>query len=147
MKVLKFCLILSAIALFIFACSDNKTSNSNATNNANTSNKPAANTNTATNTPPTPATDELAAVKKIYTEKCERCHKPDGTGGKTEIDGEKINAPNFTNEKLKSKPDSEYIETIENGAVEDGMPKFKGKISDDDIKNLVKLIRKEFQKQ
>jgi mono/diheme cytochrome c family protein len=143
MKILKFFLVFAAIALFVFACAENKTTNS-ATANAN---KPAANTNPAATAQPTAAADEFASTRKTYTEKCERCHRPDGTGGKTEIDGEKINAPNFTNDKMKSKPDSEFIDTIENGAKEDGMPAFKGKISDDEIKNLVKLIRKEFQKQ
>lgn len=143
MKILKITLILSTIALFIFACGDNKPANSNTT----TANKTVANTNTTTNTQPTAAVDELASTKKIYTEKCERCHKADGTGGKTEIDGEKINAPDFTTDKMKKHPDSDFIETIEKGAAEDGMPAFKGKISDEEIKNLVKLIRKDFQKQ
>src|SRR5215213_3952977 len=141
MKIIKLCLCLSAIGLFIFACSENKTANSNTTNIVVT------NTNTATNAAPTAAPDELASAKKIYLDKCVRCHKEDGTGGKTEIDGVKINAPNLTSDKLKKEPDSEFIEAIEKGFPDDGMPAFKGKISDAEIKNLVKLIRKEFQKQ
>jgi mono/diheme cytochrome c family protein len=144
MKIFKLCLVFSAIALFIFACSENKTANTNTTA---ATNKTSANANPTATTQPTAAVDELATAKKIYSDRCVRCHKEDGTGGKTEIDGVKINAENLTSDKMKKEPDSELIETIENGAKEDGMPAFKGKISDEDIKNLVKLIRKEFQKQ
>ena len=144
MKILKTCLVLSAIALFIFACSDNKPANSNSTNTANT-NKPAA--NTPANTQPTAPADELAAARKIYSEKCERCHKPDGTGGEVDIEGKKIKAANFTTDRMKKEPDAEFIEIIENGEKDEGMPAFNGKLTDEEIKSLVKLIRKDFQKQ
>ena len=146
MKFLKACLCLSAIGLFIFACSGNQTANTNSTNRT-TANANAPGNSAPVGTTPTAAPDELASAKKIYSDKCVRCHKEDGTGGQTDIDGKKIKAPNFAAEKLKKDPDSEFIEAIEKGFPEDGMPAFKGKISDDDIKNLVKLIRKEFQKQ
>ena len=143
MKILKFYLCLSAIALFVFAsCSENKPANTNTTA---TTNKPAANTTASTQ--PTAAVDELAAAKKVYAEKCVRCHKEDGTGGKTEIDGLKINAPNLTSDKKKKDSDSEFIEAIEKGFPDDGMPAFKGKLTDQEIKDLVKLIRRDFQKQ
>ncbi len=144
MKILKFCLVLSAIAMFVFACSENKPTNSATNANAN---KPTANANTTATTQPTAAIDELAAAKKIYSDKCVRCHKEDGTGGKTEIDGVKINAENLTTDKMKNEPDSEFIEAIEKGFPDDGMPAYKGKISDQEIKDLVKLIRRDFQKK
>ncbi len=46
---------------------------------------------------------------------------------------------------MRNDKDADWIETIENGAKEDGMPAFKGKISDEDITNLVKLIHHDFQ--
>jgi mono/diheme cytochrome c family protein len=141
MKILKIGLCLSAVALFVFACSENKTANSNTTNIVVT------NTNTVANAAPTAAPDELASAKKIYLNTCIKCHKEDGTGGESEIDGKKIKAPNFTSDKLKKEPDAEFIETIENGDKEEGMPAFKGRLSEEDIKNLVRLIRREFQKQ
>lgn len=146
MKIIKLCLVLSAVGLFVFACSQNAANNSATTANTN---KPAVNANNAaTTTAPQPTTDdELASAKKIYSEKCVRCHKEDGTGGETVIEGTKIKAPNFTSDRMKKEDDAEYIETIENGAKEDGMPAFKGKLSDEDIKNLVKLIRRDFQKK
>jgi mono/diheme cytochrome c family protein len=142
MTIFKICLLLSAIGLFIFACAENKTASSNTTNIVVT------NTNTAANTTlPTAAPDELAAAKKIYLNTCIKCHKEDGTGGETNIDGTKIKAPNFTSDKLKKEPDSEFIDIIKNGQTDDGMPAFKDRLGEEDIKNLVKLIRREFQKQ
>ena len=142
MKFLKLCLCLSAIGLFIFACSENKTANTNTTNIVVT------NTNTAVNAAsPTAAPDELASAKKIFLNTCVKCHKEDGTGGESNIDGTKIKAPDFTSDRMKKEPDSEFIEVIKNGEKEEGMPSFKDRLSDEEIKNLVKLIRKEFQKQ
>lgn len=139
MKILKFCLVFAAIAMFVFACSENKTAN---TTTANT-NKAAANT-TAT-TQPTATVDELAETKKIYKDKCASCHKEDGSGGKVTIDGTTLNAEDFTTDKMKNMSDEKYIKYIEDGIPDEGMPAFKGKISDAEIKNLVKLIRKDFQ--
>jgi mono/diheme cytochrome c family protein len=144
MKILKLCFIFSAIALFIFACSGDKPANNTTTANTN---KPAANTNTPANTQPTAATDELAAAKKIYSEKCVRCHKEDGTGGETNIEGTKIKAPNFTSDRMRKETDQDFTETIENGEKDEGMPSFKGKLTEEEIKSLVKLIRRDFQKQ
>lgn len=141
MKLLKICLSLTALTVFITACGSG-TSNTAPTANAN---KPVVNTNTAPQT--TATVDELAAAKKIYSEKCVRCHKEDGKGGETDIDGVKIKAPDFTSDKMKNEPDAEFIQAIEKGYPEDGMPAFKGKISDQEIKDLVKLIRKDFQKK
>lgn len=139
MNFLKLSLVFSAFLLFIIACNQTQTTNTNPAENTAV----VQSTNTATK--PTSEPDELASARKIYSEMCVRCHKEDGTGGVTDIAGKKIKAPNLTSERQKAEPDSEYIEVIENGEKEDGMPAFKGKISDDDIKNLVRLIRKDFQ--
>lgn len=152
MRFLKLGFILSVLTLFVFACVENKTSSpantiivTNTNSSANT-NMSKANTAIVDFNAQQPAKmDEMASAKKIFTEKCVRCHKEDGTGGVTNIEGTKIKAPNFTTDKMKNEDDGEFIETIENGAKEDGMPAFKGKLSDDEIKNLVKFIRSEFQ--
>jgi mono/diheme cytochrome c family protein len=141
MRFLKLGLLFSAIMLFVFACSQNQTTNTNVANNT------AVVVNSNPNTQPAATPDELASARKIYSEKCIKCHKEDGTGGVTDIDGTKIKAPNFTSDRMKKSSDKDFVETIEKGAKEDGMPAFKGKISDDDIKNLVKYIRRNFQGQ
>lgn len=139
MKNLKIFIVLFSAAIFIFACSQNSQS---------VNNTAAENAKTNSNSAPivtAQATDELASARKIYAEQCVACHKENGTGGVSDIEGKRIKAPNFTSERMKKEPDSEYVEIIEHGAIEDGMPAYKGKISDDDIKNLVKFIRREFQ--
>lgn len=150
MKYLKLSLILVILGLFIFACSrETANTNTNVTTTNGTvivSSSPTVSFNASNDAGNAQSgTDELASAKKIYSEKCIKCHKEDGMGGKTDIEGTIIKAPNFTSDKQKAMPDSEYIDTINNGAKEDGMPAYKGKISDDDIKNLVKYIRKNFQ--
>jgi mono/diheme cytochrome c family protein len=139
MKFVQITLVLSCLALFIFAC--NQTANTN--NTANSANK-AANINTTANIPKTPV-DELAAARAIYTEKCVKCHKENGSGGIGEADGKKFKAANFKSEGLKKESDEDLIAEIELGVVDEGMPAFKGTLTDEQIKSLVKFIRKEFQ--
>jgi len=152
MRFVKISLLISAITIFVFACTSSST-NTNTTNT--TANKPAANNNSVTNalsnattnTQPTAANDELASARKIYNDRCIRCHKEGGLGGETDIEGTKIKTPNFTSDRQKKEPDSEYIDAITNGISDEGMPAFKGKLTDQEIKSLVQMIRKDFQKQ
>jgi mono/diheme cytochrome c family protein len=144
MNRLKIAVALTALALLAVACGNT----TNVTPNKPASSPNAANAPSGATTPANTApADELAAARKIYQDKCIKCHKADGTGGESEFDGVKIKAPNFTSEKMAAKPDTEFINAIEKGYPDDGMPAFKGKISDQEIKDLVKLIRKEFQKK
>lgn len=146
MKYLKSTVALTALALLAVACgtsSNVSTNNAKPSAPANAANAPAGAT-TPANTAPA---DELAAVRKIYQDKCIKCHKADGTGGESEFDGVKIKAPDFTSPKHQNHPDAEMISAIEKGFPDDGMPAFKGKISDQEIKDLVKMIRKDFQKK
>ncbi len=142
MNFLKIGFVFTAALLFIIACNQTNNVNTNLTTVKNT-----ASNATLFQPEATPATiDDLASARKIYSEKCVNCHKENGSGGVTVLDdGTKIKAPNFMSERLKKDADDDWIETIENGAKEDGMPAFKGKITDDEIKNLVKYIRREFQ--
>jgi cytochrome c6 len=146
MKFLKFGLLLSCLALFVFACSQATNTNNSVTNtnlNARTNTNTLANSNALANAS-TPM-DEIASGKSVYMEKCVKCHKENGTGGEIEVMGEKRKAANFTSEGLKKDADAELIEHIENGIVDEGMPAFKGKLTDEQIKSVVKFIRKEFQ--
>ncbi|MCD9187258.1 MAG: cytochrome c [Pyrinomonadaceae bacterium] len=144
MKFLKITLVLTTFMLFAVACSQPAANNSAA--NTNTKPNTNANTTAAANTQPTMA-DELASARKNYKEKCASCHKEDGSGGKVDIEGTIINAENLTTDKMKKMDDAKYIDYIENGIKDEGMPAFKGKLTDQEIKDIVKFIRKEFQKQ
>ena len=143
MNFIKIGLILLTAALFAFACNQNRT-----TTDTNTANP----TNTAvvvTNAVPQPSAplDELAAARKHYSELCVKCHKEDGIGGISEVDGKRIKSPNFTSARMIKDDDADWIEALHNGIPEDGMPAFKDKLSEQEIKDLVKLIRKDFQKK
>jgi mono/diheme cytochrome c family protein len=141
MKIFKVSLVCAAFALFIFACSENKPANTNSTNAVVT------NTNKATDAQPTAPAEVLADARKIYSEKCAGCHKEDGTGGKKVIEGKTINADNFTTDKMAAMADEKYFDYIKNGVADEGMPAFKNQLSDEQIKSVVKFIRKEFQKK
>jgi mono/diheme cytochrome c family protein len=140
MKFFKFALLLTALSLFILACTETDT----------TKTSPAGDANKLTNTTPaqaqpTTTVDELASTRKIYTDMCARCHKEDGTGGKTEIEGTTINAENLSTDKMKKMADAKYIEYIKNGIPDEGMPAFKDRLTEDEIKSVIKFIRTEFQ--
>lgn len=143
MKLLRLFFVLSAVVILVAACSQNAVNNSTANSNGTTIGSQ-ANTNVQ-NSAPAGANDELASARKIYTENCAGCHKADGSGGIKDADGKQIKVPNFHSERKMNDKDEDWIDTIANGAKEDGMPAFKGKISDEDIKNLVKFIRQDIQ--
>ena len=135
MKFIKLGLILSFFALFVFACSQ-------ATNTNNVVDK-------VKGTPITPTVnrtpDELAEARTLYTEKCMKCHKEDGTGGISTVDGKKIKAANFNSDALKKESDKDLVEEIKVGVEDEGMPSFAKELSEEQIKSLVKFIREEFQ--
>ena len=142
MKLAKLLFVTVALGVFVAACGN--TANNSTTSTTNTAKNTAAN---ASPTAAAPTPNELAAAKKIFSEKCVGCHKENGTGGEKDIDGVKIKVPDLTSEKMKNEPDADFIAVITNGEKEEGMPAFKGKISDQEIKELVNLIRKEIQKK
>ena len=138
MKFLKSSLILSAFALFIFACNNAANNSGNNTVN-NTKNTAVVNTQT------TPQADENALGKTSYKQNCANCHKDNGTGGKVTIEGKTMNPDDLTGDKMKNMPDEKYVRYIENGIPDEGMPAFKGKMTDAEIKATIAYIRKEFQ--
>lgn len=140
MKFLKITLIVSALLIFIAACSQTTSNNSANSNNGNS----AAN-NSAATAKPTATIDELASARKIYSERCVKCHKPDGSGGEVDIEGTKINAEDLRTEKMKKMDDAKYIKYITDGIPSEGMPAFKSILSEAEIKDTVKFIRAEFQ--
>lgn len=128
---------MSAVSLFIFACAENKTTtNTNVTVNSTT--------NAPVNTQPA-AMDEMASAKKLYIDNCVKCHKEDGAGGKVEIDGKTLKAASLISAHSKKDDDAEIYEHISEGIPDEGMPSFKDRLSDEQIKMVVKYIRKDLQ--
>lgn len=147
MRLLKIALIVLSLIIFIIACGQTP-ENNNSVNKTN-NNIPANNTAAVTNAPvnaPDIAQNETASGRKIFNEICANCHKEDGTGGKVTIEGKTINPDNLTTDKMKKMADAKYVDYIENGVPDEGMPAFKDKLSDEEIKTVISYIRTELQK-
>jgi mono/diheme cytochrome c family protein len=108
----------------------------------------ATNTSNAAPTAPIPAAtiDELASGRRLYMSNCANCHKEDGTGGEVTIEGERLNPDDLTGDKVKSFPDDKILRYIMNGVPDEGMPAFKGKLSEAEMRDVVKFVRAELQK-
>ncbi len=138
MNFCKLCIVFCTAALFAAACSQTATTPNTANTLAN-ANKPA---NTTASTPATTPVDEVAAAEKLYTTNCMTCHRDSGKGGKVTVDGKSLNPSDLTADKMKSKSDEKLYGYISDGSPDDGMPAFKGKLTDAEIKSIVKHVRK-----
>lgn len=131
-------------SLLITACGNAADSNRTADANARNSNAAAA----PSVSPAAPARtpDEFAAVRATYARECQRCHKPEGTGGVFEEEGLKpLKVPSLREGHAVTHDDQRLARMIANG--DDGMPSFKDKLRPEEINQLVRFIRKEFQGQ
>ena len=139
-NIIKYSLVLVAAFLFAAACSQTATTPNRASNNAVATNvNPAAPTATPAGASPV---DEVASGEKLYTTNCMTCHKDSGKGGKVTVDGKQLNPNDLTADKMKSRSDDKLAKDITEGSPDDGMPAFKGKLTDDQIKAVVKHLRK-----
>lgn len=94
----------------------------------------------------TPPPETLATGKKLYQTNCAACHKEDGTGGKMEIEGKSINPDDLTSAKIKAFPDDKIYGYIYKGIEDEGMPAFKDKLSEAEIREVVRYLRADIQK-
>jgi mono/diheme cytochrome c family protein len=131
MKAFSFALLIVAISLFAIACK-----------------KP--DTEIVTHNGPTPALspaaatrDQFASARAIFKKSCEGCHREDGTGGLKEVDGKKLKVPNLREGHALNHPDDDFIKQITKGG--DGMPAFKDKLTPEQMNELVRFIRHDFQ--
>jgi cytochrome c553 len=86
------------------------------------------------------ATAQTAADN--YKSKCQMCHAADGSGN-TPM-GKKLNVKDFHSPDIQKLSDDELFQKIRDGVTENGklvMPAYKGKLSDDSIRDLVKYVR------
>lgn len=72
----------------------------------------------------------------LYKQKCATCHAADGTGS---VAGKKMGAKDFKSPDVVKQTDAELIKTTREGKGK--MPKYEGKLTDAQIKDLVKYIR------
>lgn len=144
MKFVKLSFVIAAIALFGLACGETTTTTNqtaNATRNTPGTSNSNVNTNVA-NTSATPA-DELAEARANYTQFCTFCHGEQGDGGTKEIEGKKLKVPSLKKGHALTHTDEQLIKVVTNG--EEGMPAFKDRLKPEQIKDLVRFVRREFQ--
>jgi cytochrome c6 len=73
----------------------------------------------------------------LYKSKCQACHGPDGKGD-TPV-GQKLGVKDFHSPEVAKMSDTELFEITKNGKGK--MPSYNGKLTDDQIKALLKYIR------
>ena len=134
MKLIALALTCVAIALVAAACTETATPTN--TNTSRTAASPAA---------PSPAAsvDELATARANYAKNCEACHGPEGVGGLVKADNKQIKVASLKSEHAIKHTDEQLAKTITGG--EEEMPPFKDKLSQQEIQELVRFVRKEFQ--
>ncbi len=76
-------------------------------------------------------------VEALYKSKCQVCHGADGKGSPA---GQKMGVKDFHSPEVAKASDAELIAATKSGKGK--MPKFEGKLTDDQIKELIAYIRK-----
>src|SRR5256886_2917102 len=102
-------------------------------------------TNGNTTRPAAPATpDAFAASRAVYMKNCKECHGENGDGGRVKLeDGTKLKVPSLREGHALRHPDSDFLKQITKGG--DGMPAFKDKLKPEEVDDLIRFIRHEFQ--
>lgn len=91
-----------------------------------------------------PTPDQFASVRGTYEKECRNCHGPTGQGGPVKLeDGTKLKVPSLREGRALRHDDTEYLKQITKGG--DGMPEFEKKLTAEQMNDLVKMIRQEFQ--
>ena len=132
MKLIALALTCIAIALIAVACTETATP----TNSSRSSASPAA-------PAPTASVDQFATARANYKKNCEACHGPEATGGLVKVDKKQIKVPSLKAEHALKHTDEQLTKMITNG--EEAMPAFKDKMSAQEISEMVRFVRKEFQ--
>lgn len=104
------------------------------------------NTPTVNQTPAPAAStpDQFAPMRASYEKNCKSCHGGNGEGGPVKLeDGTKLKVPSLREGHALRHPDSDFVKQITKGG--DGMPAFGEKLKTEEINDMVRFIRHEFQ--
>ena len=134
MKLIATVLACVALSLVIIAC----TENAPATNSA----RPTAASSPANAASPV---DEFATARANYQKNCEGCHGETGEGGLVKVENKRIKVPSLKADHAIKHTDEQITKMITNG--EEEMPAFKDKMSTQDISDMVRYVRKHFQRK
>jgi|SRR5438477_117830 cytochrome c6 len=75
-------------------------------------------------------------TEALYKSKCQVCHGADGKGSPA---GQKMGVKDFHDPEVAKQSDADLIKVTKEGKGK--MPKYDGKLTDDQIKGLIKFIR------
>jgi mono/diheme cytochrome c family protein len=73
----------------------------------------------------------------VYKAKCAVCHAADGSGSNDM--GKKLSTPDLRSDDVQKQTDAQLTDSVANGKGKK-MPAYKGKLTDDQIKDLVGYI-------
>ena len=132
MNSLKLGAIIVLIAFLTIACNNTEMLTTNQA-------QPSSPLTSASQAPP----DELASARANFQKNCIACHGEKGNGGRVEVDGKKLKVPSLRDGHALEHTDEKFVKQISEG--DDEMPAFKEKLKPEEIKELVRFIRKEFQ--
>ena len=85
----------------------------------------------------------MATARANFGKHCEGCHGPNGEGGPVKVDNKQIKVPSLKSDHAIKHTDDQIAKMITNG--EEAMPAFKDKMSQQEIGDMVKFVRTNFQ--
>jgi mono/diheme cytochrome c family protein len=84
----------------------------------------------------------LAAGKKVFSDKCEKCHGPKGLGDGPDAEPDHAEEMNLTNPKRAERnPDGVVFYKVMNGRRNPKMPPFKDELSHEQIWSVVAYVQ------
>ena len=84
----------------------------------------------------------LAEGKKIFGEKCRKCHGPQGLGDGPDADPDRVEEMNLTNPKRAERnSDGIVFFKVSNGRSKPKMPAFKDELSQEQIWSVVSFVQ------
>lgn len=131
MRLISLALTCAAIALAAVACTETT--------------EPTNRSTPTVAAPPAPSAsiDEFAEARVNYAKNCEACHGDNAEGGLVKVEGKQIKVPSLKAAHAIKHTDEQLTKMITNG--EEAMPSFKDKLTPEQISELVRFVRKEFQ--
>jgi mono/diheme cytochrome c family protein len=100
--------------------------------------------NTTAKTGASSTPDQFANARGYYAKNCQTCHGANGEGGPVKLeDGTRLKVPSLREGHALRHPDSDFLKQITKGG--DGMPAFEKKLTADQMNELIRFIRHEFQ--
>ena len=100
--------------------------------------------NTGANRGAAATPDQFANARGLYAKDCQTCHGATGGGGPVKLDdGTKLKVPSLREGHALRHSDEEFTKQITKGG--DGMPAFADKLTSNQMNDLIRFIRHEFQ--